>query len=87
VRVYRKDNGESGLVDESEDEAVAAAPHDYDAEHYVRLLRASYAERLARALSAEDFAVVFADPDQFSLFAPSIGAIRTVLTELPQSGD
>ena len=82
--MYRKDNGESGLASESDDGQDSADPRDYDAEHYVRLLRSTYAERLARGLSAEDFAVVFGDPDQFSLFTPSVGAIRTVLTELPQ---
>jgi DNA polymerase I len=48
----------------------------------VRLLRTSFAERLARAFSPEDFGVVFADPDQLSLFVPLVEAIRTVLTPL-----
>jgi DNA polymerase elongation subunit (family B) len=83
VRVYRKENGEGGVVESFDDDEPSADPRDYDAEHYVRLLRGSYAERLARAFTAEDFAVLFADPDQFSLFADSIGAIRTVLVTLP----
>ena len=45
-------------------------PRDYDVEHYVRLLRDTFAARLARAFTPEDFDAVFADPDQFSLFPP-----------------
>ena len=48
----------------------------------MRLLRTSYAERLARAFRPEDFATVFADADQFPLFAPSIESIHSVLTPL-----
>ena len=40
------------------------------------------AERLARAFRPEDFATVFADADQFPLFAPSIESIHTVLMPL-----
>ena len=56
---------------------------DYDIQYYERLLRTTYAERMARAFSPEDFGVVFADPDQFTLFAPPVGSIRTILTTLP----
>ncbi|MDB4883655.1 MAG: polymerase region [Gemmatimonadetes bacterium] len=87
LRVYRRESGEGGLATSPDDDTPIPDRHDYDAEHYVRLLRTTYAERLARGFSAEDFAVVFADPEQFSLFAPSIGAIRTVLTILtPPNG-
>jgi DNA polymerase elongation subunit (family B) len=80
VRVYRKQGGEGGLVaSDDDDDAPAADARAYDVEHYVRLLRATYAERLARAFTAEDFGVVFADPDQLPLFAPSVHAIRPVL--------
>jgi DNA polymerase I len=73
IRVYRKRNGEGGL---------AGDLRDYDIEYYVRLLRTTYAERLARAFTPEDFATVFADADQFSLFTPAIESIHTVLTPL-----
>ncbi len=86
IRVYRKQNGESGLVAPSEADAVTSEHRDYDIDHYVRLLRTTYAERLARAFTPEDFATVFADADQLSLFAPSIQSIRPVLTSMPQSG-
>jgi DNA polymerase I len=87
VRVYRKQNGEAGLV--SGPGAVAGDPagqrdaRDYDVDYYVQLLRATYAQRLARAFRPEDFAVVFADPDQLSLFAPVLESIRPVLTAVP----
>jgi hypothetical protein len=46
----------------------------------VRVLRDTFASRLARAFAPDDFASVFADPDQLSLFAPVLSAIRPVLT-------
>ncbi|HEX6533131.1 MAG TPA: DNA polymerase domain-containing protein, partial [Gemmatimonadaceae bacterium] len=89
VRVYRKQNGEGGLAGRapSAPEGDAASdPRDYDVEYYVRLLRATYAQRIARAFRPEDFAAVFADPDQLSLFAPPLGSIRTILTAVPAEG-
>jgi DNA polymerase elongation subunit (family B) len=89
VRVYRKQNGEGGLVGgtvaAAEDDAATRDPRDYDVDYYVRLLRATYAERLARAFRPEDFATVFADPDQFSLFTPPVDSIRTVLTPVERA--
>jgi DNA polymerase elongation subunit (family B) len=81
VRVYRKRNGEGGVVS-SPDDAMADHPRDYDADYYVRLLRSTYAERLARAFTAHDFGVVFADVDQLDLLAPSLDRIRRVLKRL-----
>jgi DNA polymerase, archaea type len=75
VRVYRTRNGEGRVADHRD-------PRDYDIEYYVRQLRTTYAERLARAFTSEDFATVFADADQFSLFTPPIDTVRTVLTIL-----
>lgn len=86
IRIYRKVNHESGLVASSEDDSPTSDPRDYDIDYYVRLLRTTYAERLARAFRPEDFATVFADTDQFTLFNPSIASISTVLTMLPQAG-
>ncbi|HEX6964796.1 MAG TPA: DNA polymerase domain-containing protein [Gemmatimonadaceae bacterium] len=84
VRVYRTQSGEGGVIGgtstSADDETTASDPHDYDVEYYARLLRATYAQRLARAFRPEDFATVFADPDQFSLFGAAIEKIRTVLT-------
>jgi DNA polymerase, archaea type len=52
---------------------------DYDVERYAKLLRDTYVSRLARAAAPEDYATVFADPGQMSLFAQPVSAIRTVL--------
>jgi DNA polymerase elongation subunit (family B) len=83
VRIYRNSAGDGALVVEPDDEggdASLADRRDYDVDHYTRVLRDSFAVRLARAFTHEDFAAVFADPDQPSLFQPPIAEIRTVLT-------
>ena len=55
--------------------------HDYDVEHYARLLRATFAVRLERAFTPTDYAALFADPDQMSLFVPRIEEVQTILTK------
>jgi DNA polymerase elongation subunit (family B) len=63
--------------------AAADRPHDlrdYDVEFYLRLLRDTFAARLSRALSPEDFATVFGDPDQIALFERSLVDARPILT-------
>jgi DNA polymerase elongation subunit (family B) len=80
VRVYRRRNGGCGLVAESEDGPVATSnDRDYDVDHYTRLLRQTFASRLTCAFTPADYEVVFADPDQMSLFMPAVTTIRTVL--------
>ena len=86
VRVYRKQDGSSGIVASSRDDAVTGDVADYDADYYVRLLRTTYAERLARAFTPRDFAVVFADVDQLALFERPVASIQTVLTRLVPGG-
>ncbi|MGI8765931.1 MAG: DNA polymerase domain-containing protein [Gemmatimonadaceae bacterium] len=93
IRVYHRQNGESGLVrglsEPSEGDSSSGGtsdPRDYDVDYYVRLLRRTYAERLARAFRPDDFATVFADADQFSLFSQPTELIHTVLTIIPQAG-
>jgi len=83
VHIYRKQNGEGGVVS-SDDDAPYADPRDYDTVYYIRLLRSTYAQRLARAFAPEDFCIVFGDADQYSLFTRPIASIGTVLTMLPQ---
>ena len=83
IRVYRAQHGHGRVVighpgDSGEDEG----PRDYDVEHYVALLRDTYAARLARAFTPADFAAVFADPGQPSLFTADIGSVRPVLTQM-----
>ena len=82
VRIYRTRTG-SGLVDEQDQ---TQDRRDYDGDHYGRVLRENFATRLARAFSPDDFGVIFADPDQPSLFTPAIDAIRPVLNALPSPG-
>jgi len=90
IRVYRTRSGSGGLVSDSEDgvgPAGDADPRDYDVEHYVAVLRDTFASRLARALTPEDFAAVVADPEQPSLFEPSLAESATVLTQLADYRD
>jgi DNA polymerase, archaea type len=83
IRVYRTRKGGGGLVADSDDDddvTETTDRRDYDVDHYARLLRDTFAARLARAFSPQDFDAVFADPDQLSLFPPSLDDIRAVLT-------
>ena len=85
VRVYRTPGGGGAVVPSGEDPAAPAGtadPRDYDGEHYARVLRGTFAARLARALTRGDFAAVFADPDQLSLFSPPTARMRPILTLL-----
>jgi DNA polymerase I len=78
-RVYRTRTGAGAVIDENR---VGGQP-DYDIEHYVRVLRETFAARMMRAFGESDLAVVFPHPDQLSLFTPPIADVRPVLTELP----
>ena len=78
IRCYRTRGGGGALVDL--DRAALDPRRDYDVEHYLRVLRDTFAARLARAFAPADFAAVFADPDQLELFAPALDAIQPVLT-------
>jgi DNA polymerase I len=75
IRVYRAQGGRAALLPPGD-------PRDYDVEYYVRLLRETFAARLSRALDAEVFAELFADPQQLGLFAPSLAQARAQLTVL-----
>ena len=83
VRVYRTQEGGAGLISEAEDgarEEDAPDPRDYDVEHYVRVLRDNFAERLSRALAAEHFAAITTDPEQPSLFDGLLDSAEPLLT-------
>lgn len=89
VRVYRVQGGGGALAAERGEGSDAftgpaedALMADYDVEYYVRLLRDSFAARLERAFSPEDFETVFADPMQPSLFLAGIANIKPVLVEV-----
>jgi hypothetical protein len=80
VRVYRARGGQAALLHTTEDGEPSDDTRDYDATHYIRLLRETFAARLARAFTADDFATLFGDPLQPSLFATPIETIHPVLT-------
>jgi len=86
VRVYRSGKGEGRTIDTPEDDATAPDPRDYDVEYYVRLLRDSYAERLARAFTPRDFDIVFAHTDQLALFVSPVEEVKPILTTLARNG-
>jgi DNA polymerase, archaea type len=73
--VYRTTKGTGALVAP----ARGDDPRDYDVEYYMRVLHDTFAARLARAFTPDDFATVFADPDQLSLFARPLSAIVPIL--------
>jgi DNA polymerase I len=84
VRVYRTKGGGGGVVPEGDDGAPIESDEDardYDVEHYVRLLRETYASRLARAFAAPDYEALFADPSQMEMFAPPIDSIVIQLNQ------
>ncbi len=94
VRIYRAVGGQPSLLptsDESDGSADGTAdgashddlhgdPRDYDATHYIRVLRETFAARLARAFTTEDCATLFDNPLQPSLFTTPIETIRPMLT-------
>jgi DNA polymerase elongation subunit (family B) len=88
VHVYRRAGKRAALLAAEawdDDELSAALPRDYDVDYYLRLLRDTFASRLERALSAEHYAAVFADPDQLTMFGPSLHAARPILSVLSEA--
>jgi DNA polymerase I len=92
VHVYRATGKRPALLpeqgtDDDDDQGGLAANvrRDYDVDYYLRLLRETFAARLARALTPEHYAAVFADPAQLSLFAPSLEEARPILTVLSEA--
>ncbi|HET7231632.1 MAG TPA: DNA polymerase domain-containing protein [Longimicrobium sp.] len=83
VRVYRTQGGAGAVVSADQADPGTADPRDYDVDHYARVLRDNFAVRLARALKPEDFAAIFTDPEQLSLFAPPLSAMRPILDTRP----
>ena len=85
VRVYRTASGGGGVVPDPDDENITPAsadPRDYDIDHYARVLHDNFASRLERAFTPEDYAAVFADPEQPSLFAPAVDTIKIRLSDV-----
>lgn len=80
IRVYRAKGGIGRVVEDATGEVRGPPdPPDYDVDYYLRLLTETYSARMARAFAPEDFAALFADPDQPSLFAPSFATMKPVL--------
>jgi len=80
IRVFRVRDG-SYRVAPDRAASVEGVPDEriYDVQHYLRVLGDNYAARLARAFAPADFAALFADPGQASLFPPDYRGIRPVL--------
>ena len=78
IRVYRTRTGSAVVGDPDLPDR-----RDYDVEHYLRVLRDTFAARLARALRPGDGAALFEDPDQLPLVVPSFESMRTILTVSP----
>jgi DNA polymerase I len=89
LRIYRAVGGRGAVWADPDDDKgaglddVPADARDYDVEYYLRLLRDTFAARLARALTPEDYALVFADPEQPSLFQAPLAGRRPILTRVP----
>lgn len=87
VRVYRSVSG-GGVIEEIDGEAREGHdPRDYDRAYYIALLRRTYATRLARAFTPDDFARVFADPEQLPLFGVGLEQVRPVATPVEGAWD
>ena len=86
IRIYRAAGGRAARLHEDDGELTeggeGATPRDYDVRYYVRLLRETFAARLVRAFTGEDFQTLTADPEQPSLFALPIASIHPVLVPL-----
>ena len=87
IRVYRAARGRAGLLPDPDvadgpGGQADSDPRDYDVDYYLRLLRDTFAARLARGLSPDDFAAICAAPEQPSLFERSLADARPVLTIL-----
>ncbi len=80
VRVYRTSRGGRVIAEREGDALPEGDPRDYDADHYISVLRDQFASRLRCALAPEDFAAVFAHPDQLSLYSPTLADAHPILT-------
>jgi DNA polymerase elongation subunit (family B) len=88
IRVYRTLHGAGGVVPDPDDESLPSSSfrwvdrRDYDVDHYARVLRDTFASRLERAFTPEDFTELFRDPEQPTLFLADIAAIQPLLRSL-----
>ncbi len=75
VRYYRVRGGGHVWLPEDAGDPALADRRDYDVEHYLHVLTATYASRLRKAFSPEDFERVFRTDAQIGLFDRPIAAI------------
>jgi DNA polymerase, archaea type len=75
IKIYKSQNGQWLVLDEQANQA------NYDIPHYIKVLRDSYAERLKKAFSSEDFESVFR-LEQQSLFDTPLNHIKTLMINL-----
>jgi DNA polymerase I len=85
IRVYRTTTGYGAVAADPDDVTAKPDAREYDVDHYVRLLRDTYAARLVRAFTPNDYGALFAETDQLSLFTPSFATMRAILTPLSDS--
>jgi DNA polymerase elongation subunit (family B) len=86
VRYYRARSGAYVFLPDEEEDALGgpaspprageAAKRDYDVEHYLHVLVASYASRLRKAFEPGDFEQLFRLEEQYGLFDRPISAIE-----------
>lgn len=91
IRWYRAQGGRPRWLGESDSSAGSAETlpdaRDYDIEHYVQTLVGSYADRLRKAFSAEDFGQLFRSDLQAGLFDRPIDDIRAAWLNEAADGD
>lgn len=84
VLVYRTPGGGRVIEEVDEEARIDDDPRDYDRAYYIALLRRTFATRLDRAFTPDDFAVVFADPQQLPLFPTALEAIHPIATRVDE---
>jgi hypothetical protein len=85
VRYYRARGGAHVWL--PEEDGGAEARRDYDVDHYLHVLVASYAARLRKAFAPEDFERIFRLDDQFGLFDRPIAEIEPLWIRCPGDRD
>ena len=83
VRFYRARGGIHVWLPEDDDAHRAESQRDYDVDHYLHVLVASYASRLRKAFAPEDFERIFRIEEQIGLFDRPMSAIAPLWIRCP----
>ena len=84
VRHYRARGGaQVRLPGDDDARSVGEAPRDYDVEHYIGVLVDSFASRLRKAFTTEDFGRLFQRGPQIELFARPVAGIEVLRIRCP----